>query len=82
MAGVYHAGRKTIADTLEVFLSEIYVANRSSLRYAIRLYRESKLDFVDCVLAGYHHVENQTVCTFDKKLQRALSMDMLARDKE
>lgn len=81
LAGVYHANRGMIADALESLLSEVQVPNRLSLQYAIRLYRATGLDFVDCVLAGYHHAENQEVMTFDKKLKKALQTDMIASEK-
>jgi len=72
LAGVYHADRQTIGQTLEAFLQEIEVSHKNVLRYASRLYGESSLDFVDCILAGYHHMENQDVMTFDRKLRKAL----------
>ena len=80
--GVYGADRATIADTLAVFLQEIDIPHRSSVQYALNLYGKSRLDFVDCVLAGYHHMEDKTVMTFDKKLQRFLTSDNEPSQKE
>lgn len=73
LAGVYAADRETIAAALEGFLQEIEMAHKSALVFALRLYGASSLDFVDCVLAGYHRAENHEIMTFDKKLKRFLA---------
>ena len=78
LAGVYHVDRRDIAQTMEAFLLEIEVSHRQALTYAFRLYGESSLDFVDCILAGYRHTEDRTVLTFDKKLQKVLQDDPLS----
>lgn len=77
LAGVYKADRGTITSTLESFLQEIDVSHKAALRYAFQLYGQKKLDFVDCVLAGYHYVEGQDIMTFDTKLLKALMNDNL-----
>ena len=78
LAGVYHLERKIIGQTLEAFLLEIEVAHKQILGYAFRLYGESSLDFVDCILAGYYHVEGHPVITFDKKLRKVLQNNPLS----
>ena len=78
LAGVYHVERQTIAQTLEGFLHEISIFHKQALGYAFRLYGESTLDFVDCILAGYQHTENQPVLTFDRKLQKVLQNNPLS----
>ena len=75
LAGVYKADRETIATTLEAFLQEIEVPHKAALKYAFKLYGRKKLDFVDCVLAGYHHIEGAEVMTFDVKLRRILTSE-------
>lgn len=72
LAGVYGAECRQIAETVGAFLEEVEVPHPLALRYAFRLYGQSKLDFVDCVLAGYHHVDGAEILTFDKKLLKAL----------
>jgi len=37
-----------------------------------RRYGRTPLDFVDCLLAGYHHMNGEEVVTFDEKLHKAL----------
>ena len=72
LAGVYKAYRKDIATTLDSFLLEITIPHKAALGYALRLYGSSRLDFVDCILAGYKHIDGSDVLTFDKKLQKVL----------
>ena len=77
LAGVYQADRTMIADALEAFIQEVDIPHKAALRYAFRLYKTKRLDFVDCVLAGYHHVDGTEIMTFDKKLGKTLSKDPL-----
>lgn len=72
LAGVYKADRKDIATTLDSFLLEITIPHKAALGYALRLYGSSRLYFVDCILAGYKHIDGTDVLTFDKKLQKVL----------
>ena len=81
LAGVYKADRAMIADALDAFIQEVDIPHKAALRYAFRLYRSGKLDFVDCVLAGYHHMDGLDVITFDAKLQKALMNDPLPQDR-
>ena len=78
LSGVYRVDRRTVARTMEDFLRETEAPHRRALEYAFRLYGESGLDLVDCVLAGYRHAEGQEVLTFDRKLRNALRSDPLA----
>ena len=80
LKGVYHVDRHDIAATLEAFLQEISIGHKAAVTYAFRLYGKSSLDFVDCLLAGYHHTEGKTVATFDKNLLRALETDLLSKE--
>ena len=72
LKGVYGAERQQISETMESFMQEITVPHKTALQFAFRLYGKSNLDFVDCVLAGYHYMENAEILTFDKKLQNVL----------
>lgn len=42
---------------------------------AVEIFAETKLDFVDCILAAYHELENVQVFTFDKKLNNVLKRE-------
>ena len=77
LKGVYHAERRDIADAVGGFLREISVSHKAALEYAFKLYGETKLDFVDCILAGYHFTESVDILTFDKKLNHTISLPPL-----
>ena len=72
LAGVYKVDRRTIGETLFSLLSELDVSHKRSLQYALQLYKETTFDFVDCVLAGYHHEEHMDIMTFDRKLKKLI----------
>ena len=73
--GYYNINRQEIAGTLLSFLNEIEMAEKASVKYALRLFAEKRLDFVDCLLAGYHHVRGREIVTFDQKLRAVLAND-------
>ena len=70
--GVYKADRSSIVAALRDLLDDILVANRASILYALQVYNETSLDFVDCVLLGYNRIEGHKIFTFDRKLNRIL----------
>ena len=72
LKGVYNVGRQEIADTIGAFLLEISVPHKAAIAYACKLYGETKFDFVDCILAGYHFSESMEILTFDKKLSKVV----------
>ena len=80
LSGIYQADRTMIAVALDAFIQEVDVPHKTALRYAFRLYQAKKLDFVDCVLAGYHHMDGLDVMTFDAKLQKVLANNPFSRD--
>ena len=73
--GIYKTERDDIYTALHDFFEKTVciLPHRNAILHALKLYGESKLDFVDCVLAGYSQVEGAIIDTFDKKLQRLLS---------
>ena len=77
LSGIYRANRSIISDTLGSFIQEVDVPNKAAVRYAFKLFGSSHLDFVDCILAGYHHISGMEIITFDKKLQHCLEADPL-----
>lgn len=78
--GLYHMDRASLSEGLLVFLDDIYIAKKAAVRYALKLYGQSKLDFVDCVLAGYHHADGDEIATFDRKLLKAIESDPAVSD--
>ena len=78
LRGVYKIDRATVAASLEAFIQEVTIAHKAAVSYAFILYGARSLDFVDCLLAGYHHTEGTVVITFDEKLGKALEKDLLS----
>ena len=71
---VYAVERAEIQHQLERLLAETSVTMEKPTVFlkALEIYRDSALDFVDALLLAYHRVEQQTVFTFDGKLNKAL----------
>lgn len=72
LTGVYNARREEVRDWLSCFLDEIIMENKQAILYSLRVFAETALDFVDCLLIGYNRILGQQVLTFDKKLNRML----------
>lgn len=56
-------------------LDEIEVEHKAVIIHASKLYGETKLDFVDCVLIAYRKIEGVEVFTFDKDLNKLLKRE-------
>ncbi len=66
---IYGIGRKDVASALLDVLDEIEVERKEQIREALILFKETRLDYVDCLLlAGFLPGRNDFV-TFDKKLR-------------
>jgi predicted nucleic-acid-binding protein len=75
LGGVYTIDRKAIAEKIEslVAIKVDLVENSSVVSFASRLFAENmKLDFVDCLLAGYHKITGYSIFTFDRDLKKQL----------
>ncbi len=72
LKGVYSMDRDKIAETIKGFLELVDCQEMGVLNLALDTYAERNLDFVDCVLYGYHVVKDIEIATFDKKLKRLL----------
>ncbi len=72
LKGVYSMDRDKIAETIKGFLELVDCQEMCVLNLALDTYAEHNLDFVDCVLYGYHVVKDIEIATFDKKLKRLL----------
>ena len=82
LSRVYGIARKNIADTLLDFYdnTNCILPHREAVIKGIEYFGEKKLDFVDCILAGYYAAENVTVKTFDAKLEKLLTTIATAKD--
>ena len=68
LKGVYSMERSKISATIKGFLELVNCKERAVLELALGVYGERSLDFVDCVLYGYHVARGAEIATFDKKL--------------
>ena len=73
LKGVYAMERDRIAETLKGFLKLAGCQERDVLNLALDTFGDRNLDFIDCVLYGYHAVKGYEIATFDKKLLRLIS---------
>jgi predicted nucleic-acid-binding protein len=75
LGGVYTIDRKAIADKIDglIAIKADLVENSPVVSFAGRLFAENmKLDFVDCLLAGYQKITGCAIFTFDKDLKKQL----------
>ena len=73
LKGVYSMERDRIADTVQDFLELVSCPEMDVLNLALETYGERNLDFVDCVLYGYHAIKDTEIATFDKKLLKLMA---------
>ena len=72
LKGIYSLERYEIAKTLSDFLDLVNCQEKSVLNIALAEFGDRNLDFVDCVLFGYHKVKGAEIATFDKKLLKLI----------
>ncbi|MCH5349106.1 MAG: PIN domain-containing protein [Oscillospiraceae bacterium] len=61
------------SDLLKLIeIDNVETEHGNVLHRGLQLYRDTSLDFVDCLLAAYHLEEDYDICTFDKKLQKLI----------
>lgn len=71
----YKIDRQKISGALLTLLDEIEVEHKEVITHASKLYGETNLDYVDCVLVAYRKVEGREVFTFDKNLNKLLKRE-------
>ena len=72
LSGLYEVPRDLIVESLTLVLDEVACPRKAVVLSALGLYRASKLDFPDCLLAAEHDVESIDVLTFDKELNKLI----------
>ena len=77
LKNVYSTPKDKIKIIIHGLSSIIQIENSDCVGHAIDLFANTSLDFVDCLLVAYHILNNETVFTFDKKLNRHLHTDIL-----
>ena len=69
---VYKVEKDEIRDTLIALFDEVTVDNEPVIEEALKLYAKEGLDYVDGILAARSRYLNETVFSFDKKLNSLL----------
>lgn len=74
LSSVYEIDRKTICTTLTGFIidTQCISVHKEAVLCALQYFAATKLDFVDCIFAGYAEKENACIETFDMALQKLL----------
>ena len=72
LTGVYEETRENVADSITKLLIDVHIEHKEAVAEAIKLYYDTSLDFVDCILIGRNHVLGDDVFSFDKKLNKRL----------
>ena len=65
---VYGIDRVDVADSMLELLGYVSTTVPFVMHAAFTYYRETKLDFVDCILAAYSIIGEKEILSFDKKL--------------
>lgn len=74
LSKVYLVERTIIKQTIGEFIDKenIHVGNKKLINKSLELFATQNLDYMDCLLCAYNHVENVKIETFDKKLKRLI----------
>jgi len=70
---VYKVERSVISSQLISLIQNIQTTDKVVMESALKYFAQTKLDFVDCILAAYHSTNGEDVCTFDKKLNNFIA---------
>ena len=70
---VYGVERSDVADSMIELLDFVSTTATEIMKTAFQNYRETNLDFVDCILAAYAISDNQQILSFDKKLNNFIA---------
>lgn len=72
LKSVYKVERGEISNAILKILEEIEVERKNIVIESVKIFSETNLDFVDCILIAYNRLENVEVFSFDKKLNNKL----------
>lgn len=71
----YNVERKDIAEQLLIVLKWVTMKNKPVMIRAVKIFAETRLDFVDCILAAHHGVNGAKVFTLNEKLANQLKRE-------
>lgn len=69
---LYGVPRNKIAEIIIPLFDEIAIQYKDVIICAVKVFAETTLDFVDCILISRNKVLNEPVFSFDKKLNKQL----------
>lgn len=69
---VYKLSRTTISTKILQILELVEIENFAVINNSFKLFAETKLDFVDCLLISYNNIDGIEIFSFDKKLNNKL----------
>ncbi|MBP3295701.1 MAG: PIN domain-containing protein [Lachnospiraceae bacterium] len=75
LEGVYSVPRNIMIRLFRKLACEVWIINQDVLFRALEIYDDiPKLDFVDCLMYGYHVARNADVLTYDKKMMKRINL--------
>ncbi len=77
LSKVYKMERKDISAIMSDFLNsdDVQIPHRNVVVKGLKYFGTRKLDFVDCILAGYAKCENAEIHTFDVDLRKLIDRE-------
>lgn len=69
----YDVNRKEIAYAILDLLQDVDIFDKALYEEAVRIYRDSKLDYVDCLLLARHKLFKDRVFSFDVAVNKKLN---------
>ena len=72
LKSVYKVEREEISTAILKILNEIEIEHKHTIIESVKIFSETNLDFVDCILIAYNRIENFEIFSFDKKLNNKL----------
>ena len=77
LSGFYGMPREDVSWCIHCLLLDVKVDNVRCLQYALGMFNQTNLDFVDCLLVAYRKVLGADVFSFDKKMNSNLDKDQM-----
>ena len=72
LKNVYGMSRDKIYDCLSTIIKVVKIEDKDAFQEALEVYKDTTLDFVDCILIGRNHILGEDIFSFDKKLNNKL----------
>ena len=75
LIGQYEVDRSSVSTELKRFFeqTQCILPHREIILKALETFGQTSFDFVDCILAAYAEIEDDTIHTFDEKLQKHIA---------